>query len=109
MTDPSRWVSERDQITRLGLLPDIRTAEDYDRESSAGIERARSFCVGPNAENTESVPTLSMISNVHRMIFGDIYPWSGQLREPGQRVTVGITRSSGASPVQILFELELAR
>lgn len=69
-----------ERIQRLGLHPGIRTVQNYDETVLVALLQAKAFVRRFPTLN----PTLDYMRILHRMVFREVHPWAGELREPGR-------------------------
>lgn len=88
-------------IQKSGLLPSVTSLAEYERLAQVGWLLANQYLSELNPD--PFAPDTSR--NVHELMFGEVHPWAGEFRKPGQSVILG--GYPGADSWRIPRELEL--
>ena len=69
-----------ERIQKIGLLPGIRTLQQYDEKVFAALLEAKGFVQRFPTLN----PSVDYMRILHRMVFHEVHPWAGEIRQPGR-------------------------
>ena len=69
-----------ERIQKIGLLPGIRTVRQYDDKVFAALLEAKGFVRRFPTLN----PSVDYMRILHRMVFREVHPWAGEIRQPGR-------------------------
>lgn len=92
-----------EDLVRLGLCEGIRSMEDYNRYFFRNIELTRQQLT--SKEFNLDIPSAAFVMACHKSVFGDIYPWAGELRKK----SLGIGGRIGADHPLLVANLEMAK
>jgi fido (protein-threonine AMPylation protein) len=79
---PRHWP----ELVKLGLLPGVDSVEEYEARVSLGMLKAvqevkkKGGYLDYHAAEAE---------HIHQVIFGEVHPWAGKPRKPGEAVMIG--------------------
>lgn len=79
-THRSRAEFDWERIQKIGLLPGIKTLRQYDETVFKALTEAKEFVQRFPVLN----PPVDYLRIVHRMVFGEVHPWAGEIRQPGR-------------------------
>ena len=79
-THSSRAEFDWERIQKIGLLPGIKTLRQYDERVFQALTEAKDFVRQFPMLN----PSIDYLRIVHRMVFQDVHPWAGEIRQPGR-------------------------
>jgi fido (protein-threonine AMPylation protein) len=74
-----------DKIKKLGVCDGVNSLDDYNSQVAFNTARAHKILIDEPIVN----PTLEQIQALHFEIFKDVHPWAGEIRKPGNLVTMG--------------------
>ena len=69
-----------ERIQNIGLLPGIRTVQQYDEKVFGALLEAKGFVQRFPTLN----PSVDYMRILHRMVFREVHPWAGEIRQPGR-------------------------
>ena len=69
-----------ERIQKIGLLPGIRTVRQYDEKVFGALLEAKGFVQRFPTLN----PSVDYMRILHRMVFREVHPWAGEIRQPGR-------------------------
>ena len=76
----SRAEFDWERIQKIGLLPGVRTLAQYDDKVFQALHEAKGFVQRFPTLN----PSLDYIRTIHRLVFAQVHPWAGEIRQPGR-------------------------
>ena len=79
-THRSRADFDWERIQKIGLLPGVKTLRQYDERVFKSLTAAKEFVGKFPTLN----PSLDYTRIVHRMVFHEVHPWAGEIRQPGR-------------------------
>ena len=79
-THRSRAEIDWERIQKIGLLPGVKTLRQYDERVFKALTAAKEFVQQFPTLN----PSLDYMRILHRMVFHEVHPWAGEIREPGR-------------------------
>lgn len=88
---PTDW----ERVQKLGLYADVTSVQEYARRTGAGIVQASKLM----SLQGDAVPQIDLLKALHVVAFGDVHPWAGKFRRPGQEVQAGTLVCSDAKDI----------
>ena len=79
-THRSRAEFDWERIQKIGLLPGIETLRQYDERVFKALTAAKEFVRQFPTLN----PSLDYMRILHRIVFHEVHPWAGEIRQPGR-------------------------
>lgn len=88
---PTDW----DRVQKLGVFSDVADAKEYARRTGLGIVQASKLL----SSQADVVPSADLLKALHICAFGEVHPWAGKFRKPGQEVQAGTLICSDAKDI----------